>query len=142
MTKRLRGTVDEGFTLIELLIVIIILGILAAIVVFAVGNTKKDAVNASCVTDVKSIMLAEEAYKVHLNQGYAATQTALTDTTNGNLKSWPGTTNMVFALGGTSTAYTLAISGSDVTGTGTGSSASPLGPTSTDTAINAACAGT
>jgi general secretion pathway protein G len=141
MTKRLRGAVDEGFTLIELLIVIIILGILAAIVVFAVGNTKKDATNASCVTDVKAIMLAEEAYKVHLNQGYTGAQATLTDSSNGNLKSWPGTTNMVFTLGGTSTAYTLAISGSDVTGTGTGSAAAPLGPTSTDAQINTACAG-
>jgi general secretion pathway protein G len=139
-SKRRRAT-DGGFTLIELLIVIIILGILAAIVVFAVGNTKKDAVNASCVTDVKSIMLAEEAYKVHLNQGYATDSGTLTDSSNGNLKSWPGTTNMVFTLGGASTAYTLAISGSDVAGTGTGSAAAPLGPTSTDTNINSACAG-
>jgi prepilin-type N-terminal cleavage/methylation domain-containing protein len=141
MSKRLRGAIDEGFTLIELLIVIIILGILAAIVVFAVGNTKKDAANASCVTDVKAIMLAEEAYKVHLDQGYASDSGTLTDSSSGNLKSWPGTTNMVFALGGTSTAYTLDISGSDVAGTGTGSAAAPLGPTSTDSDINGACAG-
>src|SRR5206468_9148479 len=83
MSKRLRGAIDEGFTLIELLIVIIILGILAAIVVFAVGNTKKDAVNASCVTDVKAVMLAEEAYKVHLDQGYTPVQATLTNATNG-----------------------------------------------------------
>ena len=140
MAKRLRGAIDEGFTLIELLIVIIILGILAAIVVFAVGNTKKDATNASCVTDVKAIMLAEEAYKVHLNQGYATDSGVLTNATNGNLKSWPGSgTAVVFTLSGTSTAYTLAVSGTDVAGSGAGT---PLGPTSSDGLINAACAGT
>ena len=38
---------EEGFTLIELLIVIIVLGILAAIVVFAVGSTKSDAAKST-----------------------------------------------------------------------------------------------
>jgi prepilin-type N-terminal cleavage/methylation domain-containing protein len=52
---------QEGFTLIELLIVVIVLGILAAIVVFAVGSTRKDAVQASCKTDLKSIQLSAEA---------------------------------------------------------------------------------
>ena len=52
---------EEGFTLIELLIVIIVLGILAAIVVFAVGSTRKDAVASSCKTELKSIELSAEA---------------------------------------------------------------------------------
>ena len=52
---------EEGFTLIELLIVIIVLGILAAIVVFAVSGTKKDATAATCKTDFKSVELSAEA---------------------------------------------------------------------------------
>jgi general secretion pathway protein G len=62
LTKRLRNEPDTGFTLIELLIVIVILGILAAIVVFAIGATRGDAVANSCKTDFKSIELASEAY--------------------------------------------------------------------------------
>src|SRR5258708_6623479 len=52
---------EEGFTLIELLIVIIVLGILAAIVVFAVGSTRKDSVASSCKTNYKSVELSAEA---------------------------------------------------------------------------------
>jgi prepilin-type N-terminal cleavage/methylation domain-containing protein len=87
MLERIRKAKDEGFTLIELLIVVIILGILAAIVVFAIGSTKKDSVNATCRTDVKSIVLAEEAWNT--TQGsYTALQGDLTGT-KGTLKDWP-----------------------------------------------------
>jgi len=54
---------EEGFTLIELLIVIVILGILAAIVVFAVGGTGKNAAASACSADAKSLEVALESYK-------------------------------------------------------------------------------
>lgn len=53
---------DEGFTLVELLIVIIILGILAAIVVFAVGGITDHGQTSACKQDAKSLESAEEAY--------------------------------------------------------------------------------
>ena len=68
---------EEGFTLIELLIVIVILGVLAAIVVFAVGNTGKDSAKSACKSDAKSIEVAQEAYKAANNSTYAASTTAL-----------------------------------------------------------------
>ncbi|MGQ0744970.1 MAG: prepilin-type N-terminal cleavage/methylation domain-containing protein [Acidimicrobiales bacterium] len=58
MARRSEG----GFTLIELLVVIIILGILAAVVVFAVGGVG-DKGQASAVTiDARTIRTAQEAY--------------------------------------------------------------------------------
>ncbi len=53
---------DKGFTLVELLIVIVILGILAAVTVFAVrGITDKGQEN-SCATEQRAIETAFEAY--------------------------------------------------------------------------------
>lgn len=63
LSKRLEETRrEDGFTLIELLIVIIILGILAAIVVFAVGGITDRGQSSACSTDKKTVETAEEAY--------------------------------------------------------------------------------
>jgi general secretion pathway protein G len=53
---------DEGFTLIELLIVIVILGVLAGIVVFAVNGITDRGQLAACRADVKTVQVASEAY--------------------------------------------------------------------------------
>jgi len=76
--QRMLAKRDEGgFTLIELLIVIIILAILAAIVVFAVGSTNKNAIASSCNADAKSVETAMEAYKAQVGT-YPANITILT----------------------------------------------------------------
>jgi general secretion pathway protein G len=63
MINRLREKRSEegGFTLIELLIVVIVLAILAAIVVFALGTTRSDSVHSACSTSEKSVELSAEA---------------------------------------------------------------------------------
>lgn len=64
MLKRIREARknQDGFTLIELLIVIVILGVLAGIVVFAVnGIQNKGEVNA-CQSNVKTVTVAGEAF--------------------------------------------------------------------------------
>jgi prepilin-type N-terminal cleavage/methylation domain-containing protein len=53
---------EGGFTLIELLIVIVILGILAAIVVLAIGGLKGSSKAAACDAEAKTIETAEDAY--------------------------------------------------------------------------------
>lgn len=57
--RRSAGEVkDSGFTLIELLIVIVVLGILAAIVVFALGGVTGQSQIAACNSDSKTVNLA------------------------------------------------------------------------------------
>jgi prepilin-type N-terminal cleavage/methylation domain-containing protein len=53
---------DEGFTLIELLIVIVILGILATVVVFAVGGITDRGGDSACKADRATLEVAVEAY--------------------------------------------------------------------------------
>lgn len=61
--KRRQARGESGFTLIELLVVIAILGILAAVVVFAVGNTTDNAKVKACQIEKRSIETALEAWK-------------------------------------------------------------------------------
>ncbi|MDQ1689523.1 MAG: ral secretion pathway protein [Frankiaceae bacterium] len=84
LSKRLGDSRQSGFTLIELLIVIAILGILAGIVIFAVGNSKSDADTAACSANKKTVATAAEAYKAKTG-AYPATIDAsgfLTDTSS------------------------------------------------------------
>jgi prepilin-type N-terminal cleavage/methylation domain-containing protein len=53
---------DKGFTLVELLVVIVILGILAAIVVYAVGGIADKGHNSATSTDAINLQIAEEAH--------------------------------------------------------------------------------
>ena len=53
---------NKGFTLIELLIVVVIIGILAAIAIPKFANTKEKAYIAAMKSDLRNLVTAEESY--------------------------------------------------------------------------------
>jgi prepilin-type N-terminal cleavage/methylation domain-containing protein len=60
----------KGFTLIELLIVVVIIGILAAIAIPKFAATKEKAYMATMKTDLKNLATAEEGYASSYNGAY------------------------------------------------------------------------
>jgi type IV pilus assembly protein PilA len=61
----------QGFTLIELLIVVVIIGILAAIAIPKFANTKEKAVVASMKSDLRNLASTQESYWVENRTYYA-----------------------------------------------------------------------
>ena len=60
----------QGFTLIELLIVVVIIGILAAIAIPKFANTKGKAVVAGMKSDLRNLASAQEGYWVEFRTYY------------------------------------------------------------------------
>jgi prepilin-type N-terminal cleavage/methylation domain-containing protein len=87
----------KGFTLIELLIVVVIIGILAAIAIPQFASTKEKE------SDVRNAMSAMEAYFAD-NQSYGNAATVMTA---GNFTT---STGMAIGAGGTAGGYAVTAS--------------------------------
>ena len=72
---------ESGFTLIELLIVIIVLGILAAIVIFSLTGVTGQSEKAACNTDAKTVQTAVSAYYAENGDTWPAAYADLTTAT-------------------------------------------------------------
>lgn len=72
----------NGFTLIELLIVVVIIGILAAIAIPKFANTKEKAYVAAMKSDLRNLVTAEEGYLAD-NMTYTTDKTTLISETKG-----------------------------------------------------------
>ncbi len=78
----------KGFTLVEILIVVIILGILAAIVIPQFTEASNDARESALASDLQTIRSQVELYKVQHNMYPGYTYDPDTDTTS----AWDGAT--------------------------------------------------
>ena len=103
MEKKRSG--DGGFTLVELLVVIAILGILSAIVVFAVGGISDKGQSSANKTDCAVISAAEEAYFTQ-NTAYTNDQAVLV--TAGFLHAPSTTPHVITLVAGPPANYTIA----------------------------------
>ncbi|HZS59770.1 MAG TPA: prepilin-type N-terminal cleavage/methylation domain-containing protein [Gemmatimonadaceae bacterium] len=129
-------TRQKGFTLIELLIVVVIIGILAAIAIPKFAATKQKAYTASMKTDLRNLVTAQEAY-FSSNSSYtnAVTTGAMTSSFHpsaGNVIT-PGT---VTSTGWNATATNSFVPAANSGGTCAvyvGSSASKSGGVNADT---------
>jgi general secretion pathway protein G len=83
-----KGREIAGFTLIELLIVIVVLGVLAAIVVFSLGGVTAQAASAACNANAKTVAIAVTAYEAE-SGGAPASFSDLTQGSNPYLQAVP-----------------------------------------------------
>jgi prepilin-type N-terminal cleavage/methylation domain-containing protein len=107
MERRKSGEASNyGFTLIELLIVIVVLGVLAAIVVFSLGGVTGQSHQAACTTDAQTINVAADEYQAKTGN-WPATVGIAGLVTNNYLHSAPATTNgYTITIGATNVDYT------------------------------------
>ena len=100
----------KGFTLIELLIVVVIIGILAAIAIPKFAATKDKAKMASVRSDVRNIETAEEAY-------FSDHQTYGTDAELATDKLFLPSAGNAATITATDAGYTATVTNSSITST-------------------------
>ncbi len=83
---------QKGFTLIELLVVIAIIGLLASVVLLALGSARQKSRDAKRLGDVRQLSSALELY-FNDNNGYPGALASLTPSYIGQLPTFPGPTD-------------------------------------------------
>jgi prepilin-type N-terminal cleavage/methylation domain-containing protein len=89
----------KGFTLIELLIVVVIIGILAAIAIPKFANTKDKAYVAAMKSDLRNLATYEEQYAADQNGAYFAGTATMAAPLNGFTPSQNVTITAVIVAG-------------------------------------------
>jgi prepilin-type N-terminal cleavage/methylation domain-containing protein len=116
-----KNLLQKGFTLVELLVVIVILGILAAVVVFAVSGSTDEAKSSACKSDASSALSAVEAYRAKTGN-YPTAWSDVTSGTNQFLRKAPANydlnTDGTLALKADSGTYKNPCNAQDLTDAG------------------------
>ena len=99
------STNRKGFTLIELLIVVVIIGILAAIAIPKFAATKDKAKLASVKTDLRNMMTAQEAYFSDFSTYTGSLSSQLFQQSSGN----------TFTVSGTTQSFTATVTNASIT---------------------------
>ena len=128
----------KGFTLIELLIVVVIIGILAAIAIPKFAGTKSKAYVAAMKSDLKNLVTAEESYFSD-NSTYGTVANLVAD---GVWAATTGVTAVVAnntATGFNATAAHAGATGTTACGVYVGSAGAPAGAPGTIVEGEVAC---
>jgi prepilin-type N-terminal cleavage/methylation domain-containing protein len=78
----------DGFTLIELLIVIVIIGIIAAIAIPSLLRARVSSNEAACIADIRTVLTGESAYR-SANGGHYDVISCLGSPGTGCIPSYP-----------------------------------------------------
>ena len=100
---------DAGFTLVELLVVMLILGLLAAIAIPAFFNQRTKAQDASAKTTAKTTQTALETYATDNNGSYAGASRLALKNIEPTLSSASTGNNAITTLTTASSSYTITI---------------------------------
>ena len=128
----------KGFTLIELLIVVVIIGILAAVAIPKFSNTKQRASRSAGIADLRNLATAQESFFADSSR-YAV----ITDTGTGvgkmNFTPSNGNTNLTLVASTTGWSGSVSIPGSQSCGIFVGTAAAPTGMPATNPSGVAVC---